>query len=139
MQLSSYVTRLYKKADEKPAVYIYRPLFIYWIILFILTSIPSPALPAFGTSDKIKHFGAYFVLTVLMRLAAHFRFKLRTFTNKEFTITTIVVVIYAFFDEVHQLFIPGRYFDWYDLLSNILGLICGLAITKYILNTALKG
>jgi VanZ family protein len=111
---------------------------IYWIILFILTSLPSRALPSLGTSDKIKHFGAYFILTVLIRLAVHFRFKLKQVVKKEMLLTILVVFAYSFLDELHQLLIPGRYFDWMDLLANKTGMIAGLIMSVYFITFAQK-
>jgi VanZ family protein len=33
--------------------------------------------------------------------------------------------LYAFLDEVHQYFVPDRYFDFYDIVFDIVGIILG--------------
>lgn len=37
-------------------------------------------------------------------------------------------VVYAFLDEVHQYFVPSRYFDLYDFLLDSIGVIMGFLI-----------
>ena len=34
-------------------------------------------------------------------------------------------ILFAFLDEVHQYFVPNRYFDVYDILADIIGVILG--------------
>jgi VanZ family protein len=50
---------------------------------------------------------------------------------KKFVILTLIL---ASFTEVIQLLIPYRSFNIFDLMSNLLGLITGLLILKYLLN-----
>jgi len=39
-----------------------------------------------------------------------------------------ISIIYGFLDEFHQLFIPGRYASFGDIIFNILGIIVGIMI-----------
>jgi VanZ family protein len=135
MQLILYANRLYKFFEKYFSRHIGLILATYWIVLFILTSIPSNALPSIGTSDKIKHFGAYFVLTLLVRFYAHFRRKFFFSSKQQITLIAILVLVYGIFDEIHQYFIPGRFFDLLDLLANFLGIIAASLFSSYIINS----
>ncbi|WP_076713349.1 VanZ family protein [Desulfurobacterium indicum] len=39
----------------------------------------------------------------------------------------LILFIYGVFIEFTQLFIPGRYCDWKDVLADVIGIFCGLA------------
>jgi VanZ family protein len=87
-------------------------------------------MPSLEISDKLEHFGAYLLLAFLLRLALHFQ-KKYLFTYKQIiVITSVIGVVYGFFDELHQFLIPGRFFDWYDLLANTIGIILGLILSE---------
>ena len=67
---------------EKRKVYlVYVPLIIYWIILFTATSLPAANLPSVAISDKIKHFGAFLGLSVLLSLTLLYQNKNLLFKN----------------------------------------------------------
>ncbi|MBU1095384.1 MAG: VanZ family protein [Bacteroidetes bacterium] len=87
-------------------------------------------MPSLEISDKLEHFGAYLLLAFLLRLTLHFQ-KKYLFTYRQIVIITSVVgIIYGLFDELHQMLIPGRFFDWYDLLANTIGIILGLILSE---------
>lgn len=131
MPLNSFRSQLYKKIINNKK-YVYYPLAIYWIFLIAATSFPSEALPSFGVNDKIEHLSAYFVLAVFFSLTLFIQTKnllLKKYWNQY---SVIILLIYGIFDEVHQYFIPGRFFDWLDLLANFSGIVLGVyLIRKY--------
>ncbi|MCR5502841.1 MAG: VanZ family protein [Lachnospiraceae bacterium] len=43
-------------------------------------------------------------------------------------IAFLVAVLYALSDEIHQIFVPGRAFEWTDLLVDSLGALIGCAL-----------
>ncbi|MBU0475511.1 MAG: VanZ family protein, partial [Bacteroidetes bacterium] len=47
--------------------------------------------------------------------------------------TFLIVLFYGLFDEVHQIFIPGRFFDWWDLVANGVGSLLGIILVKVII------
>lgn len=65
---------------------------------------------------KLAHFGEYFILAILTYLCFK-DFKLQ----KHNIITFIFVVLFATFDEIHQLFVDGRSFGVLDILIDSLG------------------
>ncbi len=133
MRLNSFIIHLYKSAVANPRRYIYLPLAIYWTLLFILTTVPSKSLPVIATSDKVKHFAAYLILTILLHLAIHFRMVLRKRWKYGLPVVIIIVVLYGLADEVHQYFIPGRYCELLDLVANYIGLLVGITISSYLI------
>jgi VanZ family protein len=116
---------------------VYAPLILYWIILFTATTLPGKDLPDLGISDKIEHFGAFFILAVLLNLALIYQRK-SYFLFKNSSIATIVITLsYGAIDEIHQLFISGRSADIRDWLADSTGVIVGilfLNLLKNILN-----
>jgi VanZ family protein len=50
----------------------------------------------------------------------------------------IITLLYGIFDEVHQIFIPGRYFDLLDLAADTTGVVCGAIFIKFVLLKTIK-
>lgn len=114
------------KFIEKYKLFIlYLPLGLYWLLIFTLTSLPSNKLPSVHINDKIAHLLAYFGLSVLMGLSFYFQKKYSKVKNFYYLISIIIVAIYAALDEIHQMYIPGRYCDINDWLADMVGAIMG--------------
>jgi VanZ family protein len=47
---------------------------------------------------------------------------------------TIIGVLYGISDEIHQLFVPGRYFSLQDILINSIGVILASTLYLYTIN-----
>lgn len=85
---------------------------------------------------KIAHFSIYtFVGVILMCLFSTYRLK----DMQKLYFSSIIGIIYAISDEIHQSFIPGRLASVFDVIIDTMGVICGtlcvLLIIKIILNT----
>lgn len=133
MQLNSFQIRFYKFIYYHKVKFLYLPTFIYWVFLIVATSIPLDSMPEIGISDKLEHFGAYFVLAILFCLTLFLQEKFKEL-NKYYNVYSIVILtLYGFFDEVHQLFISGRFFDWNDLFANVTGIIIGVYLVRRLL------
>ncbi|MDY6915888.1 MAG: VanZ family protein [Candidatus Cloacimonadota bacterium] len=94
---------------------IYKYLFYIWLAaIFVVTSFPTSALPSDKIMgiDKLGHFGVYLILAFLMLKKDN-----SILRRKHYLLALIIPVI----DEVHQIFIPGRYFDLFDLIADFLG------------------
>jgi VanZ family protein len=109
---------------------IYLPLGLYWIALFIATSIPTEYIPAVGVSDKLNHFFAYLVLSVLLYLTFIFQEKAPLLREYPATFTLLIGSVYGIIDELHQLLIPGRHAEVLDWIADFLGVIAGILIVK---------
>lgn len=109
---------------------VYLPLVIYWFVLLIATSLPSNAVPSIGVHDKFEHFFAYFILAVLLSLTLHFQNRWNNIKRNWLKWTLTFGIIYGAVDEFHQIFIPGRFCEFFDLLSNTLGVLFGIFLVK---------
>ncbi len=121
--------------DKKIVLY---TLIIYWISLFVATSVPTNALPSFGISDKFEHMGAFFILTFLMNLYFLLQTNESFFSKFPFISVLIISVLYAAFDEIHQYFIPGRYCELYDFFADIIGIGVALLFFNLIVKKRIK-
>lgn len=128
LHLNFWRIRLYKFLKKHKIKLIYVPLVTYWLILFGLTTFPTKSLPSVAFSDKIKHFIAYFILTVLLKFALHFQEKYDISLKVCGLITLGIIGFYGLLDEIHQYFIPGRYCEFYDWVANILGGLIGVIL-----------
>src|SRR3989344_2827719 len=102
---------------------------LYWILLysysFMIFYYSSNAEPGKGlgiqpfinTYSFYIHIIEYFIFTLLSYLA---------FTNtnllrgKVVSSTILFVTLFSISDEIHQLFVPGRYFSIIDMITNTL-------------------
>ena len=112
----------------------YIPLVVYWILLAVATSLPSKSLPdVFNAGDKTIHLVAYFILAFLVAFSMHFQRRNRYLSANYALVSILTVSLYGFFDEVHQLVIPGRYFDMLDWVFNVLGTLLGVSLSYFII------
>lgn len=119
---------------EKRKVYlVYVPLIIYWIMLFTATSLPAANLPSVAISDKIKHFGAFFGLSVLLSLTLLYQNKNLLFKNYFLAAALVISSIYGLLDEIHQSFVPGRNSEFLDWVADSLGAAVGVFVVFYLL------
>ena len=139
MQSNSLLSRLYKKIENKPKLFLYTPLALYWLALFIGTTLPTDEIPQmFKTQDKIEHFLGYFGLAVLVNLWMHFQTKLDFLKRKAHIFSFLVVTCYAAIDEIHQLFIPGRDCDILDWTADSIGGLIGVIIVYFFIKHSLR-
>jgi len=112
---------------------VFTPLVIHWISIFVLTSLPSDAMPQFGLYDKLKHFIAYLVLSIFLTMSLYLQSRFKNAKKEFIKYSFIITIIYSTFDELHQLFIPGRYAEILDWLANLIGIILGIFVVKRII------
>ena len=119
---------------EKRKVYlVYVPLIVYWIMLFIATTLPVSSLPSVDVSDKLKHFGAFFGLSVLLSLTLIYQNKVLLLKKYFLVAALITSSVYGLLDEIHQSFIPGRNSEFLDWFADSLGAVAGVFIISYLL------
>lgn len=122
----------YLQSHRKYIVYL--PLIIYWIILFILTSLPTGlAIETHDISDKLLHFGAYGLLSVFLYLQLFFQTKYSLLNNYPALFTVIIASLYGFMDEIHQMFVPGRSAEFLDWMADFSGSVLAVLITEFLL------
>jgi VanZ family protein len=119
--------------EKNKKSFVYTSLIIYWIILLSATSIPADSVPTTGVSDKIEHFLAYFILTILLASTLFFQNKF-TILKKHYLLSTLIIAsVYGAIDELHQLLVPGRSCELLDWLSDVGGVMLGIFFVKTLL------
>ena len=115
------------------------PAIIFAGIIFYFSSLSNP-YPVGGPPgpprvlklevniNDILHICEYALLSFL--IAFGFSGKVRS------VYLILITIIYAILDEVHQYFVPNRYFSFYDILLDSIGVILGFLF--YIILTNLK-
>jgi VanZ family protein len=86
---------LFEFLEKRKVWLIYIPLIIYWLVLFVATSLPVERLPSVGFSDKINHFLAYFVLAVLVNLTLIYQRKSKFLFEKAHIATIAICLFYG--------------------------------------------
>jgi len=108
--------------SKKKFIVYHLPAIIYAIVIILVSSIPNLKTPSlrFLAFDKLAHFFEYAVFASLI-----FRSFSNLFSSNKisriFLLSALFLSIFAFADEFHQRYIPGRFFDYYDLLTDFCG------------------
>lgn len=96
----------------------------YWVAVFASTHIPRVPLPThFNLFDKVCHFSAFALLTLLAHLAwATRRPGLDRLPWKELAITMLVIAGYGALDEITQPLV-GRSCELLDWAADVAGIV----------------
>ncbi|MFH1127728.1 MAG: VanZ family protein [archaeon] len=112
------------------------PVVVWALIMLFVSTMPGEALEKMdGGSGKVSsysyiwHFFEFLVLSFLL-------FRAISLDNKYGRMKVIALVIavsfaYSFLTEFMQLYVPGRFFDYSDIMVNNIGAVAGLAGIKY--------
>jgi len=121
----------------------YLPPILWAALIFLFSSNPNPlsplpeeAIPAIKAIrilgmrlDNIiwalLHIFLYAVLAVLCARALAYQ---RDLTPQLFWTAFAVTLLYGVSDEIHQVFVPGRGFQYYDFLMDGVGALLGLGV-----------
>lgn len=115
---------------------------IWFILLTVGFLLPGKTLPVDSWDladnfDKILHFLAYMGLALCIGWANERR---RKWNDKQLFLVLIVVAIYSSLLEGMQgLLYQDRYFEVFDILANVMGLISGYWISVKFLKTKQDG
>ncbi|MBK7106218.1 MAG: VanZ family protein [Ignavibacteriae bacterium] len=126
---------MYKYLKENRLKVLVIPLILYWIILFIGTTLPSTTyVDVFEISDKLKHLGAYLILAVLLGLNLHFQEKWQGLSKFYLSYTFIICITYGVLDEIHQIFVPNRSAEFFDWIADLSGTLIGILVIRIFIN-----
>ena len=123
---------MFKFLEKNKKLLVYTPLVVYWIILFVATTLPAASMPSFGVVDKVNHLSAYFILAILLFLTLLFQQKIPFAKNRVAAYAFIICSLYGMLDEVHQIFIPGRSAEFLDFLADACGALLGVLLMNYL-------
>lgn len=115
----------------------YIPAIVWALAILYLSAFPGPQISLgfkLFASDKISHFAAYGLLSVLIGWG-YFGLH-QSLSIKVFLIILAIGFTYGVLMELMQyLFLPNRYFEYGDMLANFIGSFFGLLIIRiYCLN-----
>ncbi|MHA1150522.1 MAG: VanZ family protein [Promethearchaeota archaeon] len=100
------------------------PAIVIAVVIFYFSSIPNPLPPPPPSEPAIEldvntllHMAEFGLLSFLV--AFGFRDKANDF------MLVFLTILYAVLDEIHQYFVPNRFFDLYDITIDAIGVILG--------------
>lgn len=105
----------------KPVFY-WTLVILYAALIFYLSSGPMPITIDIPESDKIGHMGEYGIFSLLLYKALRSSFKNES-AWKIAILSIIVTLLYGISDEFHQIFVPTRTADPYDVAADASGAI----------------
>ena len=85
-------------------------------------------MPDVEINDKIEHFLAFGGLGFLLLLSLRLQNKFSIVKKYFWFFTLLFAGLYAAFDELHQLFIPGRSCDLNDWIADMIGVCIGISV-----------
>jgi VanZ family protein len=100
------------------------PVVALMAAIFLASSTSNPPAPP-GVSDKVLHMAAYAALAVLVFRALSGGLPARL-TRAAVLATVLITIGYGVTDEVHQMFVPQRSPELYDLFADAAGAAAGL-------------
>jgi VanZ family protein len=117
---------------ERKTLVFWAPLLLWMGTVLVLSSLPGSTLPrvTIPNIDKIVHYSEYFIMAILFMRAMVSSADNRL-TIQAVLVTLFIITFFAAFDEIHQLYIPGRSCDILDYAADMLG--AGTAVVTYIL------
>ena len=95
------------------------PVFVYMMAVFYISSLTSSEIPGSGGIDlSFLHIGEYFILSLLIfRALGYYKID----KKKRILLSILLSFLYGITDEIHQIYIPGRTFDFLDMIFNLVG------------------
>lgn len=110
----------------------FAPALLWLLLITALSTLPNPQLPGFKllAADKLVHAVVYGVLAWLL-LRGWSRLTERRIGWRERTAAFLLATAYGVLMEwVQYAFIPGRFYEFDDMLANALGAVVGAAIFR---------
>ena len=110
------------------------PAIIIAVIIFYFSSLsnPLPSVPPGPPSlidiNILLHLCEFAGLSFFVAFGYFSKFNIKY--------TVLITVTYAILDEIHQYFVPNRYFDVFDVMIDILGVAIGFLVfisAKYLI------
>ena len=108
------------------------PAIVIAILIFYFSSLPNPlppgppGPPSVIDINLILHICEFAGLSFFVAYGYFHRFSIKY--------VILFTVIYAVIDEIHQYFVPNRYFDIFDVFVDIIGVVIGFLVFILIKN-----
>lgn len=118
----------------------YLPAFLWLLFITWLSVMPGVQLPSFHffSMDKLAHAGVYGILTWLL-LRGQLRIQKVSVTKSNEILILVLAALYGVLMEcVQYLFIPGRFYEYDDMLANAFGVVVGWGFFRLSLKLSKK-
>jgi len=109
--------------------------FVFWaLLIFAFSSYPKAIIPQskYISWDKLAHMVEFGIFSYLTARALRFS-GIRGLASRHMWMTLAFGLIYAISDEVHQLYVKGRYASVYDVVADFVGVLLGAALFALLL------
>ncbi len=114
------------------------PLIVWAGFIFFLSSLST--LPHIETpiiaADKLAHITVYFMFCLLSHRAFSHQEAYPFLKRRPFLSAFLFTCLYGYSDELHQLYVPGRTYDYFDMLADATGAL--LFIVIFLIVTGIK-
>ena len=118
----------------KKKILLWLPAILWLISIFILALRKPPELiPPFPHYDKVMHFGAFGLLSVLFAFPYFF---IKYKKIEHIMMVIIVPIIYGAIIEIVQIFAANRKADIYDWIADLTGVIIAFIVISIVLRYA---
>jgi len=120
-----------KKSFLKYQLKYWLPVYLYLLLIFYLSSKSSVEAGSLLSQklyiiSPVQHIILYAGLALLLfRAISHIK-------NSNFLVI-FSTTLYGFIDEIHQHFVPGRFFQLSDIFMDLLGAVLALILIKLLL------
>lgn len=118
-----------EKSLLKKFIIYHFPAILFAILIISVSSIPNLSVRKlrFLAFDKVVHFleYAFFALLVFRSIS---NISPKVSLNQAVTFSAVGVIFFSLADEFYQRYIPGRHFDYYDILTDVLGALLVLLL-----------
>ncbi len=99
------------------------------LIIFLFSTISTSVGEHTGLNPATAyHLGVFFMFTFFLTLSI----KGKRLDAKTISIIFLISLAYAISDEFHQLFVPGRFATWKDVLVDMIGSACAVIGVRFL-------
>ena len=112
------------KQEKLPALFFFLPAAAYYALVFYFSSRPLYIPVSFSWVDKVGHVLEFSGLGWLLSFG--FVRGLGISQKKKFALALVAGILLGVSDELHQLFVPGRQSDPWDVLADSIGILAAV-------------
>jgi VanZ family protein len=110
------------------------PAIVWALVIFTASSFPAAKLPrfVFKINDKLIHVSIFLVFGLFVYRALELKVRRGSFELRRALLTVSAVAAYGILDELHQIFVPGRTPDIWDVAADTVGGILSALILYFV-------
>ncbi len=108
--------------------------FCWMLLVLLLTLTPGDNMPKTNlwasvlSFDTVAHFSVFGTLVFLMIIGLSKQYTFHFLRRKAIVVSLTVSILYGVLIELMQYSIPGRHFEFFDILANSLGCFVGFGV-----------